>query len=238
MADDWGLLEPLGAAASATSDDAVLAALVEVERGLLRAWGGVLDEDLSADAAALDAGTLDREALLAGARSGGVPVIALVGQLRAQAEAIGEGAGDRVHAGATSQDILDSALVLVARDALAEARGHLAAAGGALVALARQDGSGNLRPELAVAKAYGVLALGMTNRAIAARAADSPEFFTSVAALAGGRILSVPGGVFVRDAEGALLGAVGVTGDTSLHDEAAAVAGITAAGLVPVTGAE
>jgi uncharacterized protein GlcG (DUF336 family) len=78
----------------------------------------------------------------------------------------------------------------------------------------------------------------MTNRAIAARAADSPEFFTSVAALAGGRILSVPGGVFVRDAGGALLGAVGVTGDASLNDEAAAVAGITAAGLVPVTGAE
>jgi uncharacterized protein GlcG (DUF336 family) len=110
--------------------------------------------------------------------------------------------------------------------------------GGALVALGRQDGSGYLRPDLAVAKANGVLALGMTNRAIAARAADSPEFFTSVAALAGGKILSVPGGVFVRDGEGRLLGAVGVTGDASLNDEAAAVAGITAAGLVPVTGAE
>jgi uncharacterized protein GlcG (DUF336 family) len=110
--------------------------------------------------------------------------------------------------------------------------------GGVIVALARQDGSGNLRPDLAVGKAYGVLALGMTNRAIAARAADSPEFFTSVVGLAGGRILSVPGGVFVRDTEGRLLGAVGVTGDASLNDEAAAVAGITAAGLVAVTGAE
>jgi uncharacterized protein GlcG (DUF336 family) len=110
--------------------------------------------------------------------------------------------------------------------------------GGAIVALARQDGSGYLRPDLAVAKANGVLALGMTNRAFAARAADSPEFFTSVANLAGGRIFSVPGGVFVRDAEGTLLGAVGVTGDLSLNDEAAAVAGIEAAGLVAVTGAE
>ena len=110
--------------------------------------------------------------------------------------------------------------------------------GGALVALGRQDGSGFLRPDLAQAKASGVLALGMTNRAIAARAADSPEFFTSVAALAGGKILSVPGGVFVRDAEGALLGAVGVTGDLSLNDEAAALAGIAAAGLVAETGAE
>jgi uncharacterized protein GlcG (DUF336 family) len=90
---------------------------------------------------------------------------------------------------------------------------------------------------VALAKAWGVLGLGMTNRAIAARAADSPEFFTSVATLAGGRILSVPGGVFVRDAEGRLLGAVGVTGDASLNDEAAALAGIEAAGLVAETGA-
>lgn len=110
--------------------------------------------------------------------------------------------------------------------------------GGAIVALARQDGSGFLRPDVAVAKASGVLALGMTNRAIAARAADSPEFFTSVAGLAGGKIFSVPGGVFVRDADGTLLGAVGVTGDASLNDEAAAVAGIRAAGLTPQTGAE
>jgi uncharacterized protein GlcG (DUF336 family) len=110
--------------------------------------------------------------------------------------------------------------------------------GGALVALARQDGSGYLRPELAVAKANGVLALGMTNRAIAARAAEAPAFFTSVVALAGGKILSVPGGVMVRNDAGDLLGAVGVTGDTSLNDEAAAVAGIASAGLVAVTGAE
>jgi uncharacterized protein GlcG (DUF336 family) len=110
--------------------------------------------------------------------------------------------------------------------------------GGAVVALARQDGSGNLRPDIAIAKAWGVLGLGMTNRAIAARAADSPEFFTSIAALAGGRILSVPGGVFVRDGDGGLLGAVGVSGDLSLNDEAAAVAGIEAAGLVAQTGAE
>ncbi|WP_232666471.1 GlcG/HbpS family heme-binding protein [Pseudonocardia sp. TRM90224] len=110
--------------------------------------------------------------------------------------------------------------------------------GGVLVALGRQDGSGNLRPDIAVAKAWGVLGMGMTNRAIAARAADSPEFFTSVATLAGGRILSVPGGVFVRDADGRLLGAVGVTGDVSLNDEAAALAGIAAAGLTAETGAE
>jgi uncharacterized protein GlcG (DUF336 family) len=109
--------------------------------------------------------------------------------------------------------------------------------GGVLVALGRQDGSGNLRPDIAIAKAWGVLGLGMTSRAIAARAEESPAFFTSVATLAGGRIFPV-GGVFVRDADGQLLGAVGVTGDLSLNDEAAALAGIAAAGLVAQTGAE
>ena len=104
--------------------------------------------------------------------------------------------------------------------------------GGVLVALARQDGSGNLRPDLAVAKAWGVLGLGMTNRAIAARAADSPEFFTSVATLAGGRILSVPGGVFVRDGDGRLLGAVGagrvLQGESSRRDLRRGLAAMTA----------
>ncbi|MYW63619.1 heme-binding protein [Streptomyces sp. SID8379] len=108
--------------------------------------------------------------------------------------------------------------------------------GGTLVALARQDGSGLLRPDVAVAKAWGVLGLGIDNREIARRATAAPAFFASVTALAGGRILDVPGGVFVRDAEGRLLGAVGATGDTSLNDERAAVAGIEAAGLIPVTG--
>jgi uncharacterized protein GlcG (DUF336 family) len=110
--------------------------------------------------------------------------------------------------------------------------------GGALVALARQDGSGFLRPDLATAKASGVLALGMTNRAITARVADDSDFFTTLAGLTGGKVVSAPGGVFVHDASGAVLGAVGVTGDASANDEAAALAGIAAAGLVARTGAE
>jgi uncharacterized protein GlcG (DUF336 family) len=80
--------------------------------------------------------------------------------------------------------------------------------------------------------------MGINNRALAARAADSPDIYTSLVALADGKVVSVPGGVFIRDAEGALLGAVGVSGDASLNDEAAAVAGIAAAGLVSETGAE
>jgi uncharacterized protein GlcG (DUF336 family) len=110
--------------------------------------------------------------------------------------------------------------------------------GGALVALGRDDGSGFLRPDVATAKAYGVLGLGMDSRAIAGRAADSPEFFTSVATLTGGRVFSVPGGVFVHDQDGTLLGGAGASGDASLADEEAVVAGIRAAGLVPRTGAD
>ena len=110
--------------------------------------------------------------------------------------------------------------------------------GGALVALGRADGSGFLRPDVATAKAYGVIGLNMDSRAIAQRAADSPEFFTSVAALTGGKTFSVPGGVFVTDADGTVLGAAGASGDASLVDEEAVVAGIRAAGLVPRTGAE
>jgi uncharacterized protein GlcG (DUF336 family) len=109
--------------------------------------------------------------------------------------------------------------------------------GGALVAFGRQDGSGYLRPDLATAKAWGLLGMGMNNRTLAARAEAAPDLYTTIVALAGGKLVSVPGGVLVRDADGRLLGAVGVSGDTSLNDEAAALAGIAAAGLVGETGA-
>lgn len=138
-ATDWGLLDPLTVSAAVTSDDAVLEALVDVERALVRAWADVLGENLDTVADALRAEALDRGDLLAGARTGGVPVIPLVGQLRAQAEAVVPGSGPRVHAGATSQDILDTALVLVARRALDRARERLVAAGHSLVGLATAE---------------------------------------------------------------------------------------------------
>ncbi|GLZ51924.1 heme-binding protein [Actinomycetospora sp. NBRC 106378] len=109
--------------------------------------------------------------------------------------------------------------------------------GGHLVALGRADGSGFLRPDVAIAKAHGVIGLMMDSRAIAQRASDSPEFFTSVAALAGGKVFSVPGGVFITDADGEVIGAAGASGDASTADEEAVVAGIEAAGLTARTGA-
>lgn len=135
----WGLLEPLAASAGATGDDAVLAALIDVERALLRIGGGLANRDLDAVADAFLPEAIDRPALLAGTRSGGVPVIPLVVQLRAIAESVVPGAGPAVHAGATSQDVLDSALVLVASRALQVARSRLTDAGTALVALAEDE---------------------------------------------------------------------------------------------------
>ncbi|MCX7303961.1 MAG: heme-binding protein [Hyphomicrobiales bacterium] len=104
-------------------------------------------------------------------------------------------------------------------------------AGGHLVALQRQDGASFLRPQMASGKAYGALALGMGSRRLETFAKDRPHLMSGVGDVSGGRIVPVPGGVLIRAASGALLGAVGISGDTSDNDEAAAIAGIEAAGF-------
>jgi uncharacterized protein GlcG (DUF336 family) len=111
-------------------------------------------------------------------------------------------------------------------------------AAGCLVSFKREDGSSLLRPDIAQAKAYGALAMGIGSRAIAARAAVAPAFVSAVNALAGGRLIPVPGGVLIRSSSKAVIGAVGITGANSDQDEACAVAGIAAAGFVADTGAE
>jgi uncharacterized protein GlcG (DUF336 family) len=102
---------------------------------------------------------------------------------------------------------------------------------GAIKAMAAQDGTSLMRGEIAHGKAYGALALGMGSRAIFQRAQEQAYFVGAVNTLAQGRIVPVPGGVLIQDNSGALLGAVGVSGDTSDNDEIAALAGINAAGL-------
>lgn len=109
--------------------------------------------------------------------------------------------------------------------------------GGHLIALQREDGASTLRPQIAQAKARGALHMGFGGRELAKRAAANPGFFAALASLADGDLLPVPGGVLIRDAQGALLGAVGITGDTSDNDELCAIAGIKAIGLVADVGA-
>ena len=104
-------------------------------------------------------------------------------------------------------------------------------AGGHVVAVEREDGSSMKRFEVGFGKAHGALSLGMGTRSLMGRAEQQPYFIAAVTAAVGGSLVPVPGGVLVRDGAGALLGAVGVTGDTSDNDEAAAVTGIEGAGL-------
>ena len=102
---------------------------------------------------------------------------------------------------------------------------------GVLKAYAAEDGTSLRRAEVAQGKAHGALSLGMGSRALAKRAVEQPHFIAALTHVIGGSLIPVPGGVLVRDAGGALLGAVGISGDASDNDEAAAIAGISAAGL-------
>ena len=103
--------------------------------------------------------------------------------------------------------------------------------GGHLVCAKREDGSGIIRFEAAVGKAYGALGMGWGSRTMMERAAQNPNFLTSIVAASGGRLVPNPGGVLIRDAGNVIVGAVGISGDTGDNDEIIAVAGIEAAGL-------
>lgn len=109
-------------------------------------------------------------------------------------------------------------------------------AGGQSKIIKREDGSSLLRPEIAMGKAWGTLGMGFGGREIAKRAAKLPGFFSALSDMSGGRMVPVPGGVLIRSGAGKILGAVGVSGDTSENDETCAVHGIRAAGLTPDTG--
>lgn len=104
-------------------------------------------------------------------------------------------------------------------------------AGGHLVSLQREDGASLLRPQIAIGKAWGALALGKGSRLIAADAQQRPAFIGAVNALAAGNLVPAPGGVLIRDTDGELLGAIGITGDTSDIDEQCAISAVEAVGL-------
>jgi uncharacterized protein GlcG (DUF336 family) len=103
---------------------------------------------------------------------------------------------------------------------------------GTVKAASIADGSSLARFDIARGKAKGALAFNMGTRALEKLAKDRPHFFTGAVSAIEGGIIPVPGGVLIKDKDGQILGAVGVSGDTSDNDEIAALAGITAAGLV------
>jgi uncharacterized protein GlcG (DUF336 family) len=103
--------------------------------------------------------------------------------------------------------------------------------GGHLVAFKREDGSGIMRYEIAVGKAWGALGMGRPSRVLNQMAIDRPFFIGALVGASGGRLVPVPGGVLIHDADGDLLGACGVSGDQSDPDERCAIEGVRAAGL-------
>lgn len=104
-------------------------------------------------------------------------------------------------------------------------------AAGSLVAYKREDGAGILRFDIALGKAWGALGMGLSTRAIRDRLKDMPAFLNALTSASGGRFVPVPGGVLVLDRDGAAVGAVGVSGDTSDNDEHCAVLAIQRAGF-------
>ena len=105
----------------------------------------------------------------------------------------------------------------------------------ALVAAQSEDGTSIMRAQIAHGKANGAIQLGMGSRALMNRAEQQAYFVNAVNGVAGGDFVPVPGGVLIED-KGEVIGVVGISGDTSDNDEAAAVAGITASGFKAITG--
>jgi uncharacterized protein GlcG (DUF336 family) len=104
-------------------------------------------------------------------------------------------------------------------------------AAGNLKAFVSEDGASMFRFDIARAKAWGAIGMGVSSRVLAQRAKDNPNFFVALAATADGKFLPQTGAVLVKNADGAVLGAVGASGGTGDEDEAICIAGVEAAGL-------
>lgn len=109
-------------------------------------------------------------------------------------------------------------------------------AGGHLKVLKRADDSSLLRPDIAMGKAWGALGMGFGGRELARRADKAPAFFTALNAMSGGKMVPVAGGALIRDPSGAIIGAIGISGDTGDNDEKCAVEAVKAQGLIADTG--
>src|SRR5246500_3653859 len=129
-----------------------------------------------------------------------------------------------------ARKILDTALAKAVEKKLKPLVITVLDARGAVKVTAAQDGTSLMRAEIANGKAWGALAMGMGSRALYQRAQEQAYFINAVNTIAQGRLVPVPGGVLIQDGT-TLLGAVGISGDTSDNDEACAIAGIEAAGL-------
>ncbi|MCG4455726.1 MULTISPECIES: heme-binding protein [unclassified Pseudomonas] len=137
----------------------------------------------------------------------------------------------------TATTISNHALVLGRKLSAAPLTVAVLDAGGHLISLQREDGASPLRPQIAIGKAWGAVALGKGSRAIAADAQQRPAFIGALNNLADGKLVPAPGGVLIRDEQGEVIGAIGITGDTSDIDEQCAIGAVQAVGLKADAGA-
>lgn len=132
---------------------------------------------------------------------------------------------------ALAETIVDAALAAAREHGMEPLTVAVLDAGGHLVALKREDGSGILRVQVATGKAWGALGMGASSRLLRDRLGNRPAFIAALTDASEGRFVPAPGGVLVLDTDASVLGAVGVSGDTSECDEYCAIQGIKAAGL-------
>jgi len=109
-------------------------------------------------------------------------------------------------------------------------------AAGHPLAVLRDELASFLRPQIATGKARGCIGMGFGGRELARRAQAMPAFFDAINSLTGGEVIPVAGGVLIRNAEGLVLGAIGISGDTSDNDERCALQAIDQVGLVADNG--
>lgn len=134
---------------------------------------------------------------------------------------------------AVASKILDEALRLGREENLLPLTVVILDSGGKIVAVKSEDGSGILRLEVALGKAWGSLGMGMSSRLLRDRMSQRPVFQTSLAVASEGKLIPVPGGVLIHDKDGYTVGAVGISGDTSDKDEYCAINAVKLSGMVP-----
>lgn len=138
---------------------------------------------------------------------------------------------------ADAKKIIEHALTEQAKNSFKPMAVVVLTAGGTIRASESQDGTSPLRPKIAHGKAFGAVSMGLGSRALFERAKHEPFFIQSMNSLCDGALVPVAGGVLIRNKGGEIVGAVGVTGDTSDNDEICAVAAIQAAGFTADSGA-
>lgn len=105
-------------------------------------------------------------------------------------------------------------------------------ASGHLKAFAREDGASMFRFDIALAKSWGAVGMGVSSRILGLRAKDNPNFFVSLSATSGGKFLPQTGAVVIKNTDGKIIGAIGASGGTGDEDEAICLAGTAHIGLV------